>query len=292
MTRNAAPLALAAALALVATPGSAANQRGAELNVLVDGYPRPEYVGRGTVYVEALKGREYSLEIRNPYPYRVAVALSVDGLNTIDARHTDPWSARKWVLEPYGSAVIEGWQVSDSAARRFYFTNERGSYGAWLGQTQNLGVIEAVFFRERAPRPIYRHDRWDDPNPAEDRGYDPRRPAAEKDDSAAGAPAPAPEPKLKAEGRRQESGERSSQPADEYAATGMGGRTRHDVYRVDLDLERSPVATLKVRYEYRNQLTRMGLLPRYYEEDPRPLTRRERARGFEGSYAPEPRRGW
>ena len=45
--------------------------------------------------------------------------------------------------------MISGWQVNDRTARSFYFTGERGtSYGAALGQTDNLGVIEAVFFRE------------------------------------------------------------------------------------------------------------------------------------------------
>ena len=49
---------------------------------------------------------------------RVAVALSVDGLNTIDARHTSPWNASKWVLEPYETITIGGWQMSSERARR------------------------------------------------------------------------------------------------------------------------------------------------------------------------------
>ena len=42
-----------------------------------------------SLYVEAMRGASYALRLTNPTPYRVAVALSVDGLNTIDARHTD-----------------------------------------------------------------------------------------------------------------------------------------------------------------------------------------------------------
>ena len=113
---------------------------------------RPEYRARGTVYVEALRGANYALRITNPMPYRVAVALSVDGLNTIDAKHTDAWRAAKWVLDPYESTVISGWQVNDRTARRFFFTGEKDSYGASLGQTENLGVIEAIFYRERERR--------------------------------------------------------------------------------------------------------------------------------------------
>ena len=66
------------------------------VEILVNGAPQPRYVHDGRWYVEALKGREYAIRLRNPYPVRVAVALSVDGLNTIDAQHTTASGARKW----------------------------------------------------------------------------------------------------------------------------------------------------------------------------------------------------
>ena len=120
-----------------------------DLEVLVNGRPLAEYYARGRTYVEALRGAEYELRIRNPSSERVAVALAVDGLNTIDARHTSAWNSSKWVIEPYQTITIGGWQMSTERARRFYFTDERDSYGAKLGQTANLGVISAVIFRER-----------------------------------------------------------------------------------------------------------------------------------------------
>src|SRR2546422_5989267 len=126
-------------------------ENGFSVEVLVDGRPVPEYAGRGRRYVEAFENAEYELRIHNPLGTRVAVALSVDGLNTIDARHTSAWDAHKWVIEPYGTIYVRGWQMSSENARRFYFTSERDSYGAKLGQTANVGVISAVFFRERKP---------------------------------------------------------------------------------------------------------------------------------------------
>src|SRR5881227_827198 len=129
-------------------------ENGFSVEVLVDGRPVPEYAARGRQYVEALENAEYELRIHNPLGTRVAVALSVDGLNTIDARHTSAWDAHKWVIEPYGTIYIRGWQMSSENARRFYFTTERDSYGAKLGQTANLGVISAVFFRELRPLPV------------------------------------------------------------------------------------------------------------------------------------------
>src|SRR5262245_474437 len=59
---------------------------GFDLEVLVEGRPVAEYFARGRTYIEALRGAEYELRIRNPSGERVAVALSVDGLNTIDAK--------------------------------------------------------------------------------------------------------------------------------------------------------------------------------------------------------------
>lgn len=223
-----------------------------DLTVVIDGSPGREYHHQGTTYVEAIRGSGYTLRLHNPTPHRVAVALSVDGLNTIDARHTNAWSASKWIIDPYDTIEIGGWQVSDRTARRFVFTGERNSYGAALGQTENLGVIEAIFYRERA-RPIAKNElRRDERERAA-----PSSAAAEAQDAAA--------------------------PSDDYAATGMGGRTRHDVTRVAIDLDPAPIESLRIRYEFRPQLVKLGVLDARRSA----LERRESARGFEG-YCPEP----
>ena len=77
--------------------------------------------------------------------------------------------------------------------------------------------------------------------------------------------------------------------ADEYAATGIGRRTDHAVRQVFLDLEPTPAASVSIRYEYRAQLVRLGVLPPVQAARD-PLDRRERARGFDGSFCPEPKR--
>lgn len=252
---------IAAALFLVTSSTFAAGTSGFSLNVLVGGDARPEYFSRGNVYIEALKGSDYELRITNPTPYRVAVALSVDGLNTIDAKHTEAWKASKWVLEPYESTTISGWQVSDAAARRFYFTGERKSYAAKLGQTANLGVIEAVFYRER-PRVVYeRRQRVEE------------MPMDLKDEASSAPRAPS---------ASAESAAKSNGLSNDYAATGMGDRTDHYVESVAVDLDPNPVASVRIRYEFRQQLVKMGIL----DPSPSPIDRRERARGF-GSYCPQ-----
>ncbi len=234
---------------------------GFQLQVIVDGSTLPQYYGQGRTYVEAQEGAEYELRIRNPLPDRVAVALAVDGLNTIDARHTSAWNASKWVIEPYGSITISGWQMSSERARRFYFTNERDSYAAKLGQTSNLGVITAVFFREKRSRPI------------------PVTPPLEREDSkASGANAPSSESTRSSPKRRE-----ATKSNDDYAATGIGRSIRNDVWWVNMELEGQAAAEITVRYEYYSALLRLGVVPRYNPE-PDPLRRREQSRGF----SPEP----
>ena len=223
----------------------------AGVDILINGAPQHRYAHKGRWYVEAIKGREYAIQLRNPYGVRVAVALAVDGLNTIDARQTTAAGARKWVLEPYQTVTISGWQTSRTEARRFEFTTEENSYGQALGKTANLGVISAVFFRERPHIATMTE----------------AEPAADVGRAAPAAPA--------------------SQRArkDEYAATGMGRRTGHEVTQVSMDLEETPAQTIDIRYEFRAQLVSLGILPK--APAIHPLHRREGAQGF----APEvPRR--
>ena len=260
--------------------------RGFEVQILVDGRPLDEYNARGKSYVEALAGAEYEVRIHNPLPYRVAVALSVDGLNSIDARHTNAWSASKWVIEPYGTINISGWQMSSERARRFYFTSERDSYGAKLGQTSNLGVVSAVFFRERRsyPVPIAPPPR---PRPYEEDG---RRKGAEAPTAGSSAESSV---ERADKTRTQDSaalgrGQVVPQADDEYAATGIGRSVHNDVRWVNMELDSRPAGEVVIRYEYYPALVRLGVLPRPY---PRPdtLRRREAARGFEDRrFSPEP----
>ena len=238
----------------------------ADVEILVNGTPQKRYAHQGRWYVEAIKGREYAIRLRNPYSARLAVALSVDGLNTIDARHTAAANARKWVIEPYQTITISGWQTSRTVARRFEFTTEENSYGKALGETANLGVISAVFFKERVAT-IARESAK-----VTERSSAPAAPSA----------APFGQSIADADSLRK-------LDEQEHAATGMGRHTDHAVTEVRMDLEDTPTETVNIRYEYRRQLVWLGILPG--TPIPEPLQRRERARGFEPGFSPEvPRR--
>ena len=77
----------------------------------------------------------------------------------------------------------------------------------------------------------------------------------------------------------------NKQAENEYAATGMGRRTGHAVQQVWLNLEDAPARTLSIRYEFRPQLVRLGILPADTAADP--LQRRERVQGFTPGFCPE-----
>jgi hypothetical protein len=261
-------------------PAPAIAENGFSVEVLVDGRPLTEYAARGRRYIEALENAEYEVQVHNPTGSRVAVALAVDGLNSIDARHTSAWDGHKWVIEPYGTIHVRGWQMSGESARRFYFTTERDSYAAKLGQASNVGLITAVFFRERrpvtimpvTPRPTYNEGRASDERSAPRTG-------------SAG------EPSMQSKSGRDAAKPSSAQsyppPDDESAATGIGRSVRNDVQWIKLDLDSRPAGEITIRYEYRASLVRLGIIPRDY---PRPnvLDRRERAQGFEPKYCPQP----
>jgi hypothetical protein len=251
------------------------------VEVLVNGYPLEQYPARGRLYIEAIEKAEYEIRIHNSLPDRVAVALAVDGLNSIDARHTTARAASKWVIEPYSTITIGGWQMSSTRARRFYFTTERDSYAAKLGRAEDTGLISAVFFRERRPV-VYVPPPRPYPRPLEEpqqSGTDKERRTPPATDST------------RAESAGQ-ARDRAAAPVpyndDEYAATGIGRSVENDVRWINLDLEDRPAAEVSIRYEYRPALVRLGILPRPYPS-PDALQRRERARGFrDGQFCPEP----
>ena len=83
---------------------------------------------------------------------RVAVNLTVDGLNSISGKASGISDGQKWMIEPYSSITIPGWQISGGESRRFFFTEKPKSYAKWRGDvtgkdlSANCGVIGAAYF--------------------------------------------------------------------------------------------------------------------------------------------------
>ena len=220
------------------------------------GYRYFETVKSNGTYIEVQRDRSYSLVINNPLPVRVAVAVSIDGLNVIDGKRTTPSKARKWIIRPYSSITLRGWQTGPSALRRFVFTDKEESYAQWKehrdnkNYSRNLGVIGIAYFwssaelygRLRPPTP-FSHRRYE--RTPYDAMKEERRAAAREETrlrykessdiqalkkskrSPARAQAPA------ATKSRNESDDEGFEDENAKAGTGMGYRERNNVVDVE-----------------------------------------------------------
>jgi hypothetical protein len=170
-------------------------------------------------FIQVGRDEEYSIVIRNPLPVRVAVAVTVDGLNVIDGKRSSAANAEKWIIDPYETLTLRGWQTDRSTLRRFVFTDKSGSYAQWKGNvdkkayTQNLGVIGVAFFWNSFELQTALHP----PKPFDDKI------GGNKCRSAASDRAPASQPMMS----------KSAEPEEEKAGTGMGSREGNSVVDVE-----------------------------------------------------------
>jgi hypothetical protein len=106
----------------------------------------PKHYHQRTTYVEQPR-KEYSIRISNPLGVCVAVALSVDGLNTINAQHTEPgW---KLGLSTYESIVIDGWQVNSQQPAGSTLQMKRNPMAlGWAGP--RISELSAQLFQRTA----------------------------------------------------------------------------------------------------------------------------------------------
>jgi hypothetical protein len=115
------------------------------------GIKRESFVNSAS-FVAAKPEERYAVRLYNPLPVRVAVNLSIDGLNSISGKPSGIADGNKWVIEPHSYVTIRGWQIDADKARRFFFTNKQKSYAAWRSSSldqdlsANCGVIGAAFF--------------------------------------------------------------------------------------------------------------------------------------------------
>jgi hypothetical protein len=251
------------------TPGSLVG-----VSVSVAGSSSPLYPARdgsGRYYFEARPDCSYEVRVDNRSGERLGVALSVDGLNAISgvasARAGEP--GRMYILGPWETTTVRGWRSSLDDVRRFTFVDERASYAARTGQANpKLGWIEVSVYRERRPIVLRRPEKLSEPQPrpccgVADSGTAPAAPPASAApysedaraarDRVAGAVEAMEQPKAEA-GRRS------------YPGTGWGARESDRAVVVAFDPEPVPAERATLRYEYRSELARLGVLPRTWAD--------------------------
>ena len=244
------------------------------------------YRQRGTTWVAGQPGNRYGVQMTNRSGGRVLVVLSIDGINAISG-DTAAVGQTGYVLGPWESAEITGWRKSSTEAAAFYFTALADSYAARTDRPDNVGVIGAAIFRERAPwrpqaridipaQPYARKDAQERSANAEGAATTPpaspgttadalaRRQAAPVTPSPAAVPAPQAESRDRAAAGaadRREADAATSLRKAERLGTGHGEREYSPISQVAFERATTqPAEVVQLRYDSRPNLVAMGVV--------------------------------
>jgi hypothetical protein len=200
-------------------------------------YPRLHDQG-AYFYVEAAKGQRYAVQVTNRSDRRVGVVIAVDGRNIIDAKKSVlQRTERMYILAPYETNTFEGWRTGMDRTNRFYFTEQSDSYAEKVfSDGSAMGTIALAVYMEKLPEPIPYIEKQSRLNEA---------PAG----AAQAAPAPP-------ESRSYDGAERKG----EQAGTGFGETTYSPVRIVSFEPERTAVEKIVLKYEWRSELCRKGII--------------------------------
>lgn len=151
-----AALALAALFALPAAAHAAPAAAGGYSLQLEDEYGRTlsTYYHRGSTYVLGHYGTRYNVRVTNNSGSRIEAVVTVDGRDAISGNLGDYTNQRGYVIDPYGSVLVEGFRQSSSNVAAFRFTSPGDSYSGRRGSGQHVGVIGVAVFREKHRRPV------------------------------------------------------------------------------------------------------------------------------------------
>ncbi len=255
------------------------------------------YAHNGGMFVAGEIGERYNIRVSNNSARRVEAVVSVDGRDVLTGKVGNYRSQRGYVIEPYGSVVIEGFRQSLDSVAAFRFTAQSNSYSSRMGTAQNVGVIGVAVFEERAPKPPRRQQpvaRPQDPYPRpyydENAKYDAHTStggSSRGKGTAATPPADSPAPYYKglddgdyaaAEESRAYGG--YVQPAPEKLGTEYGESTYSSVREVTFTRKNKsrPDAVLTMYYDSLEGLRARGVPvdppPPYYppyQPDPQPF---------------------
>lgn len=200
-------------------------------------------------WLEATPGASYVIRVRNRSGERVGVVIAVDGRNVISGERSrlSP-TERMYVLEPYQSAVYEGWRTARNQVNAFYFTTEQRSYAAAFDDYSAIGVISSAVFRD-----------------ADASRYRERTPQYDGDSKQAPTAG------------KQKQGD---------AATGFGEEIHSPSRRVHFRAVRTAASVTLIRYEWRDTLCELGVIPCRRDDDWNRLW--DRSYRVEPDYAPYP----
>jgi len=182
-------------------------------------------------YLEARRGENYGIVIRNPTPDRIGLVIAVDGRNIISGNKSDLKNSEDmYIVNGYEHGKYDGWRTASDQVHKFYFTDTVDSYAMrTFSDSTAMGVIAVAVYREKEqPKLLHEQKKLD---------FTPRAPSAEGSArSKAGA------------------------TRDESAGTGFGDEKYSPVIKVAFEPDLTPVQKTLVKYEWREVLCRKGIL--------------------------------
>ena len=138
------------------------------VDILINDKPIRKFSHNGKIFIEARKGQEYSIRIKNNTHNRILSVTSVDGLDVLSGKIANE-DANGYVINGYNSLNLDGFRVSDEKVAKFVFDYKDTSYAASKadGSERNVGVIGVRLFQEKIqpppPPPIevhHHHNHW------------------------------------------------------------------------------------------------------------------------------------
>lgn len=123
-----------------------------EVQILVGGKPTKQHYHNGQYWVEAQKGTEYTVKVKNNTAGRIMAIVSIDGVDVIsgEAASTD---SSGYIVNSFRSSEIKGFRVSDTEVNAFEFGDIGDSYAALSAakdvSAKNCGVIGVRVYKEK-----------------------------------------------------------------------------------------------------------------------------------------------
>jgi hypothetical protein len=211
-------------------------------------HPRVRQEGK-FFYMEAVKGQRYSIQVTNKSNRRIGVVIAVDGRNIIDGRKSDlQRNERMYIIGPHQTNTFEGWRTGMDRTNRFYFTESSDSYAETVfADASAMGTIALAVYKEKPP----------EITPYPGSSFRMKETPAE---TAPGA----------STGRS--SADRVEQKKSQEAGTGFGETTYSPAQVVHFDPEHTTAERIVLKYEWRSELCRKGIIPcgpknRFWPED-------------------------
>jgi hypothetical protein len=117
-----------------------------------DGQPYATFAHAGSTFVAGERGARYGIRLVNRSARRIEAVVSVDGRDVITGELANFEIQRGYVIEPFGSIVVDGFRQSLDHVAAFRFIDPSSAYSARRGTPQHVGVIGVAAFEERQSR--------------------------------------------------------------------------------------------------------------------------------------------